>query len=56
MLEAIIKGERDTSVLADFALKKLKAKKEQLKLALEGRLEAHQLHMIEKQLAHWQKV
>lgn len=52
MLEAIIKGERDTSVLADFAQKKLKAKKEALKLALEGRLGAHQLLMLEKQLAH----
>ncbi len=52
MLEAMIKGEQDTSVLADFALKSLKTKKEQLKLALEGRLGAHQLYMMEKQLAH----
>lgn len=52
MLEAMINGERDTSILADSALKKLKDKKEHLKLALEGRLEAHQLHMMEKQLAH----
>jgi len=52
MLEAMINGERDTSILADFALKKLKAKKEQLKLALEGRLGPHQLLMMEKQLAH----
>lgn len=52
MLEAIIKGEKDTSILADFAQKKLKTKKEELKLALEGRLGAHQLYMIEKQLAH----
>ncbi|MPU17865.1 IS110 family transposase, partial [Acinetobacter baumannii] len=52
MLEAIINGETDVSVLADFAQKKLKLKKEQLKLALEGRLGPHQLLMIEKQLAH----
>ncbi|EHQ90856.1 LOW QUALITY PROTEIN: transposase [Desulfosporosinus youngiae DSM 17734] len=52
MLEAMIKGEEDTSVLADFALKKLKDKKEDLKLALEGLLGAHQLFMLEKQLAH----
>lgn len=52
MLEAMINGETDASVLADFAQKKLKLKKEQLKLALEGRLGAHQLLMIEKQLAH----
>ncbi|MCZ8515860.1 IS110 family transposase [Paenibacillus filicis] len=52
MLEAMITGETDASVLADFAQKKLKLKKEQLKLALEGRLGAHQLLMIEKQLAH----
>ena len=52
MLEAIIKGENDTAILADFALKKLKRKKEELKLALEGRLGDHQLQMIEIQLAH----
>lgn len=52
MLEAIIKGEEDTTVLADFAQKKLKSKKEELKLALEGRMGAHQLLMIEKQLNH----
>lgn len=52
MLEAIIKGENDTTILADFAQKKLKHKKEELKLALEGRLGDHQLQMIEIQLAH----
>lgn len=52
MLEAMIKGEEDPSVLADFALKKLKYKKGDLKLALEGSLGAHQLFMLEKQLAH----
>ncbi|GAB6170647.1 IS110 family transposase [Paradesulfitobacterium aromaticivorans] len=52
MLEAIIKGEKDTSILADFALKRLKRKKEELKLALEGRIGDHQLQMIEIQLAH----
>lgn len=52
MLEAIINGEEDATVLADFAQKKLKAKKNDLKLALEGRLGPHQLLMIEKQLGH----
>lgn len=52
MLEALIKGEEDTRVLADFAQKKLKSKKAELKLALEGRLGPHQLLMIEKQLGH----
>ncbi len=52
MLEALIKGETDPSVLSNFAQKKLKAKKEQLKLALEGRLGLHQLLMLEKQLSH----
>jgi transposase len=52
MLEAMIKGETDSTILADFAQKKLKLKKEQLKLALEGRLGPHQLLMLEKQLAH----
>lgn len=52
MLEAMIKGEEDPSVLADLALQRLKNKKEELKLALEGLLGAHQLFMLEKQLAH----
>ncbi|ULO05768.1 IS110 family transposase [Paenibacillus sp. 19GGS1-52] len=52
MLEAMIQGESDPSILADFAQKKLKAKKEQLKLALEGSLGPHQLLMLEKQLSH----
>ncbi|WP_019909933.1 IS110 family transposase [Paenibacillus sp. HW567] len=52
MLEAMIQGETDPSILADFAQKKLKAKKEQLKLALEGSLGPHQLLMLEKQLGH----
>lgn len=52
MLEAIIEGENDATILAEFAQKKLKAKKEELKLALEGRLGRHQLIMLEKQLAH----
>ncbi|TWH58082.1 transposase [Desulfitobacterium sp. LBE] len=52
MLEAILQGEKDTEVLADFAQKKLKAKKDDLKLALEGRLGEHQVLMIEKQLGH----
>ncbi|AIQ20574.1 transposase [Paenibacillus sp. FSL H7-0357] len=52
MLEAIIQGETDPSTLANFAQKKLKAKKEQLKLALEGSLGPHQLLMLEKQLSH----
>lgn len=52
ILEAMIQGETDTAVLADFAQKKLKAKKEQLKLALEGRLGPHQLLMLDKQLSH----
>lgn len=52
MLEAMIQGEMDPSILADFAQKKLKAKKEQLKLALEGSLGPHQLLMLEKQLSH----
>ena len=52
MLEAMIGGETDAIKLADFAQKKLKAKKEQLKLALEGNLGPHQLLMLEKQLGH----
>ena len=52
MLEAMINGESDPIKLADFAQKKLKTKKEELKLALDGRVGKHQLLMLEKQLSH----
>lgn len=52
MLEAMIQGETDTVKLADFAQKRLKQKKDQLQLALEGRLGRHQFMMLEKQLDH----
>ncbi|MDQ0168557.1 transposase [Bacillus horti] len=52
MLEAIIQGETDVIVLANMAQKKLKNKKDQLMLALEGNLVRHQLIMLEKQLDH----
>jgi len=52
MLEAMINGETDPIKLADFAQNKLKSKKEQLILSLQGHVGRHQLLMLEKQLAH----
>ena len=52
MLEAMINGETDPIKLADFAQNKLKKKKEQLILSLQGHVGRHQLLMLEKQLAH----
>lgn len=52
MLEAIIRSETEVEVLANMAQKKLKQKKDQLKLALEGNLGRHQLIMLEKLLGH----
>jgi transposase len=41
MLEAILAGQRDVEVLADLARGRLRAKRDQLKVALEGRVTAH---------------
>jgi transposase len=41
MLEAILAGERDVEALADLARGRLRAKRDQLKEALEGRVTAH---------------
>lgn len=41
MLEALIAGPRDVEVLADLARGRLRAKRDQRKEALEGRLTAH---------------
>ena len=41
MLEAILGGQRDVEVLADLARGRLRAKRDQLKVALAGRVTAH---------------
>ena len=41
MLAALLAGERDVEALADFARGRLRAKRDQLKEALEGRVTAH---------------
>jgi transposase len=46
MLEAIVRGETDPEVLAEMALKRLRAKLEQLKLALRGKVDDHHRFML----------
>ena len=41
VLEAILAGQRDVEALADLARGRLRAKRDQLKEALEGRVTAH---------------
>jgi len=52
MLGALIAGERDTDVMADLALRRLRAKIAELRLALEGRFGDHHALMLSMHLAH----
>ena len=52
MLEAIVAGEEDPAVLAEFAKRRLRAKLDQLRLALEGRVKPHHRTMIRALLEH----
>jgi transposase len=52
MLEAIIAGETDPTVLADLARNRLKKKTAELAEALNGTVRKHQLMMLQKQLEH----
>jgi transposase len=52
MLGAILSGERDPDVLAELAKGSLRKKIAELRRALEGRLQAHHLLLIERLLAH----
>lgn len=47
MLKAIISGQEDPKVLADLAVRRLRGKIPQLKLALEGRVTEHHRFMLE---------
>ena len=52
MLAALVAGEEDSHVLANMALRKLRRKKAELELALEGRMGAHQRFLLALQLRH----
>lgn len=54
MLEELQHGERDSQVLADLALGKLRKKIPQLRLALEGHFTEHHAFMLEQLLDHLQ--
>lgn len=52
MLKAIVAGETDPETLASFARGRMKGKEEQLKEALYGTLNEHQIMMLKMQLDH----
>lgn len=52
MLGALIAGERDGDVMADLALRRMRAKLAELRLALEGRFDDHHALMLSMHLAH----
>jgi transposase len=51
MLEAILAGQRDVEALADLARGRLRAKRDQLKEALEGRVTAHHSFLLSEHLS-----
>lgn len=51
MLEAILAGQRDVAILADLARGRLRAKRDQLKEALEGRVTAHHSFLLTEHLS-----
>jgi len=52
MLAALVEGERDVEVMADMALRRLRPKIGELRLALEGRFSDHHALMLSMHLAH----
>jgi transposase len=52
MLNCVIAGERDAEALAELARGRLRAKLPDLRLALEGRVEAHHQFLLQQILAH----
>ena len=52
MLDALMAGERDVEVMADMALRRLRPKIAELRLALEGRFDEHHALMCGMHLAH----
>ena len=52
MLDALITGQRDPSVMADVALTRMRPKIAELCLALEGRFDEHHASMLSLHLGH----
>jgi len=52
MLEAIIAGENDSEALAQMAVRRLRAKMEHLRLALQGKIRDHHRFLLRKLLDH----
>ena len=52
MLDALAAGEQDVTVLADMALRRMRAKIPELHLALEGRFSDHHAVMLSMHLSH----
>jgi transposase len=52
MLDALVKGTTDASVLADLALGRLRKKLPELQEALEGRVQSHHRLLLKHILAH----
>ena len=52
MLDALIAGERDSEVMADMALTRMRPKIGELRLALEGRFDDHHALMLSLHLGH----
>jgi transposase len=52
MLDALVAGERDVEVMADMALTRMRPKIAELRLALEGRFDAHHALMLSMHLGH----
>jgi transposase len=53
MIEAIVRGEQDEAVLADLALKRLRGKIPQLRLALQGHVTAHHRFLLRELLGQY---
>lgn len=52
MLEALLAGERDVEVMSEMALTRMRAKRPELRLALEGRFSEHHALMLRMHLSH----
>ncbi len=52
MLEAIVKGEQDSTRLAEMARQRLRKKSPELRLALEGRIRDHHRFLLKQLLDH----
>jgi Transposase and inactivated derivatives len=52
MLDALVAGQRDPDALADLARGRLRGKVPELRQALDGRLQAHQVFLLQQILAH----